>query len=35
DDKKVGKFIPLSVGPLLAEAIIRVHEEESVSYLFS
>lgn len=35
DDKKVDKFIPLSVGPLLAEAIIRVHEEESVSYLFS
>ncbi|MCY7726516.1 ribose-phosphate diphosphokinase [Bacillus safensis] len=36
DDKTVvGKFIPLSVGPLLAEAIIRVHEEESVSYLFS
>ncbi|MCY7619792.1 ribose-phosphate diphosphokinase [Bacillus pumilus] len=35
DDKKVEKFIPLSVGPLLAEAIIRVHEEESVSYLFS
>lgn len=30
DDKKVEKFIPLSVGPLLAEAIIRVHEEESV-----
>ncbi|MEI4790855.1 ribose-phosphate diphosphokinase [Bacillus sp. FJAT-53060] len=35
DDKKVDKFIPLSVGPLLAEAIIRVHEEESVSFLFS
>ncbi|KEP25198.1 MULTISPECIES: ribose-phosphate diphosphokinase [Bacillus] len=35
DDKKVEKIIPLSVGPLLAEAIIRVHEEESVSYLFS
>ncbi|MCM2991134.1 ribose-phosphate diphosphokinase [Bacillus safensis] len=35
DDKKVDKIIPLSVGPLLAEAIIRVHEEESVSYLFS
>ncbi|MGE6632323.1 ribose-phosphate diphosphokinase [Bacillus sp. NPDC077027] len=35
DEKKVEKFIPLSIGPLLAEAIIRVHEEDSVSYLFS
>ena len=33
-EKKVEKITELSVGSLIAEAIIRVHEEESVSTLF-
>lgn len=35
EEKKIERFKRLSVGPLLAEAIIRVHERQSVSYLFS
>ncbi|MFJ7472019.1 ribose-phosphate diphosphokinase [Peribacillus frigoritolerans] len=34
DDKKIDKITGLSVAPLIAEAIIRVHEEQSVSTLF-
>lgn len=34
EEKKVDKIVNLSVGPLLGEAIIRVHEEQSVSTLF-
>lgn len=34
EEKKIEKITELSVGPLIAEAIIRVHEEESVSNLF-
>jgi ribose-phosphate pyrophosphokinase len=34
DDKHIGKITQLSVAPLLAEAIIRVHEKLSVSKLF-
>ncbi len=34
DEKKIDKITELSVGSLIAEAIIRVHEEESVSTLF-
>lgn len=34
EDKLSGKFIQLSVAPLISEAIIRVHEEQSVSTLF-
>jgi ribose-phosphate pyrophosphokinase len=33
-EKKIEKITELSVGSLIAEAIIRVHEEESVSTLF-
>ncbi|MFJ7931988.1 ribose-phosphate diphosphokinase [Peribacillus sp. NPDC096448] len=33
-DKKIDKIVGLSVAPLIAEAIIRVHEEQSVSTLF-
>jgi len=35
EEKKIEKVVELSVAPLLAEAIIRVHEEQSVSTLFS
>ncbi|MBD3108968.1 ribose-phosphate diphosphokinase [Bacillus sp. AGMB 02131] len=35
EEKKIDKVVGLSVAPLLAEAIIRVHEEQSVSTLFS
>ncbi|MTH55253.1 ribose-phosphate diphosphokinase [Bacillus mangrovi] len=34
EEKKIGKIIELSVAPLIGEAIIRVHEEQSVSTLF-
>lgn len=34
DEKKTEKIINLSVAPLIGEAIIRVHEEQSVSTLF-
>lgn len=34
EEKKTDKIINLSVAPLLGEAIIRVHEEQSVSTLF-
>lgn len=34
EEKKIDKITELSVGSLIAEAIIRVHEEESVSTLF-
>lgn len=34
EEKKSDKIINLSVAPLLGEAIIRVHEEQSVSTLF-
>lgn len=34
EEKKTDKIVHLSVAPLLGEAIIRVHEEQSVSTLF-
>ncbi|NRD77469.1 ribose-phosphate diphosphokinase [Bacillus sp. BRMEA1] len=34
EEKKIDKIINLSVAPLIAEAIIRIHEEQSVSTLF-
>ncbi|WP_243292576.1 ribose-phosphate diphosphokinase [Bacillus sp. FJAT-47783] len=34
EEKKIEKLIQLSVAPLIGEAIIRVHEEQSVSTLF-
>lgn len=34
EEKKIGKIHELSVAPLIGEAIIRVHEEQSVSTLF-
>lgn len=33
-EKKIDKVVELSVAPLIGEAIIRVHEEQSVSTLF-
>lgn len=34
EEKRSGKIVHLSVAPLIGEAIIRVHEEQSVSTLF-
>lgn len=34
EDKNIDKIVNLSVAPLLGDAIIRVHEEQSVSVLF-
>jgi len=34
-EKEIKKLVVLSIGPLLAEAIRRIHNEESVSSLFS
>jgi ribose-phosphate pyrophosphokinase len=34
DEKRIDKIVELSVAPLIGEAIIRVHEEQSVSTLF-
>ncbi|RFU60944.1 ribose-phosphate diphosphokinase [Bacillus sp. V59.32b] len=34
EEKKIEKIVELSVAPLIGEAIIRVHEEQSVSTLF-
>ena len=34
EEKKIDKITELSVGELLAQAIVRVHEQESVSILF-
>ncbi|GAB3805395.1 ribose-phosphate diphosphokinase [Virgibacillus kimchii] len=34
EDKKIEKITPLSVAPLIGEAIVRVHELQSVSILF-
>jgi ribose-phosphate pyrophosphokinase len=34
EEKKIDKVTQLSVAPLLGEAIIRVHEQLSVSKLF-
>ncbi|MFD1021144.1 ribose-phosphate diphosphokinase [Thalassobacillus hwangdonensis] len=34
EDKKSGKITELSVAPLISEAIIRVHERQSISILF-
>lgn len=34
EEKKIDKIVNLSVAPLIAEAIIRIHEEQSVSTLF-
>jgi ribose-phosphate pyrophosphokinase len=34
EEKRINKIIELSVAPLIGEAIIRVHEEQSVSTLF-
>ncbi len=34
EEKRIDKLVELSVAPLIGEAIIRVHEEQSVSLLF-
>ncbi|MGM9987006.1 MAG: ribose-phosphate diphosphokinase [Bacillaceae bacterium] len=34
EEKRISKIVELSVAPLIAETIIRVHEEESISSLF-
>jgi len=35
EEKKIDKIEPLSIAPLLAEAIDRIHREESISVLFN
>jgi len=32
--KKCPKIVPLTVAPLLAQAIVRIHQEDSISSLF-
>jgi ribose-phosphate pyrophosphokinase len=34
EEKRIDKLVELSVAPLIGEAIIRVHEQQSVSLLF-
>ena len=34
DEKRIDKLVELSVAPLIGEAIVRVHEQQSVSLLF-
>lgn len=34
EEKRIDKLVELSVAPLIGEAIIRVHEKQSVSLLF-
>lgn len=34
EEKRIDKLVELSVAPLISEAIIRVHEQQSVSLLF-
>lgn len=34
EEKKTGKIVQLSVAPLIADALLRVHRKESVSVLF-
>jgi ribose-phosphate pyrophosphokinase len=34
EEKKIDKIVELSIAPLMGEAIIRVHEDQSVSMLF-
>ncbi|MBE3568561.1 MAG: ribose-phosphate diphosphokinase [Bacillales bacterium] len=34
EEKKIEKIVELSIAPLMGEAIIRVHEDQSVSMLF-
>lgn len=34
EEKKTGKIVQLSVAPLIADALLRVHQEKSVSVMF-